>query len=317
MLKLTVLVFVLFAQTMAIDIKHKLLVHENDNLIKITYVSPCNDLRDIIQDSTKKYATDYMECEYNYKHSKYVIQQCQNHYNKNWIEALKSLTQCQFLKRNKRGITDIVTSPKVLKTVTNLLKTILSKDKEDASTQINNEFKITNYYNGNIMRDTFVNSNNAISHDVEARQSNLVPPDVWAANFVHKNIAQKSALVRIIANVCDQSKQLATGALAELLDNNELLHISQNNTRLTNVAVDFTNSTIILVYDLIKEITNQDDFPEQPISSPHNQFIILEILLLLIIILLISITIAIIFRIKENNPITIRTNADSVNEQSV
>lgn len=298
--------------------------HEaTDNLIRIYYDNPCSELFSFIKDPSVKYATEHLECNYGYKHTKFEHTNCQHHYDTNWIRALNELANCHLSKRSlkrevrvKRGLTSLVTNPSIITVATNMVKTLFTRgDQKDLINKIKTDYKITNILTVNVMEDVYMNSNNIYNHQQEAKESQQVPDDVRGVYLVHKGIAQKSALVRIIAHTCKASGQLATAETAELTENEQIALIKPSSTIVTKSMVDFNNSVIELYYETLKEIVVQDrPQPEDQASNIQNSnvfslLIVIIILSCFLLFILLSIVLYCLLRKKSNQsqPIELRT----------
>lgn len=255
---LFLIVIVLTDSSNSVDLKHKL----TNNIIKIYFNNPCEDLGPIFNDPEPQYATDLMECKYGFKHFKYASTQCNRHYSDNWLSALRELANCQYSRREKRAISSLFSQPIVVSAATNLIKSLFTTgDNKELAQHIKNDYKITNLLNINSMNDVYHDSNNIHSHPVEARQSMQVPRHVRALSIIHKSIAAKSALVRIIAHECHKSKQLSTAELAELLENMDFLSLQPGSTTIQNVSVDFDAGIVQIVHNIDNEVPESDAAP--------------------------------------------------------
>lgn len=135
----------------AVITKHKITMNaESENIAKIYYQNPCYEIEALMRDPTQ-YATKYMECNYGYKHSKYIINECQQHYDNNWIKALLDLASCRANQRRKRSVATVITHPTMISAATNFLKSIFVKgENKDIIKNIKNIYNIRNNLNLNI-----------------------------------------------------------------------------------------------------------------------------------------------------------------------
>lgn len=255
---LLIILLVLFDGASPTRITHKLKVTNDNNKIIIYYESPCDDAVSLVRDSKSKYATPYAECNYGYKHSNYVLQQCKGHYQNNWITAVKDLATCNLHIRNERNVIDIIQKPAILSVATNLLKTIFTPgEKEDIINNIKNEYNINNHLYVNIMRDSITISSNTIKQE-DAVASNQMPPDIWSLFQAHKSISSKSALVRTISRTCKETGTLDTKAIGELIGDPSFLQLQHNSTHITGININLEKSKITITYRSDQEVSMEE-----------------------------------------------------------
>ena len=265
---LLIIMLVLLSNASSTKLKHKLKITNEENKIIIYYETPCDDASSLVKDPSNKYATSMLECNYGYKHSNFMFQQCKNHYQQNWVLSLKDLATCSIHYLAERDVIDIIQSPSIISVATNLLKSIfVSGEKESIVENIKNEYNINTNLHLNIMRDSITVSNKNV-REQDALASNQMPADVWGFYHAHRSIAQKSALIRTITRTCKETGALDTRAVSELTENPNFLQQHQNSTRITNIKVDFEKSKIIITYQLKQEVTVEEDEPE-PQNEPE------------------------------------------------
>lgn len=272
-LNITLYILTISSITNAIIVKHKVNITEDGNVVTIYYTNPCNELINMVYENDRKYPTEYLTCNYVFKHRQWVQNECLNHYDRNWKTALSQLSTCVTGSRMKRGIIAAATSPIVITAATNLLKSVFSKgDQRDITKNLNNHFNFMNTYNISIMRDTF--NTDVQNHLQEAKESNMVPAGVWGIFETHQNIAEKSALIRIINQECRSTRHLATKQLASITEDNEFLNIKPEQTQITEVIV--TEELIKITYDQTRSIEVDEEYELQPTES--NSAIIIFII---------------------------------------
>lgn len=276
LIKLMSIIMMCLALSDAVDLRYKI----TNNIVKIFYDNPCLDLGSIFTEPEPIYATDHMECNYGFKYRTYSTKQCNKHYTNNWLAALHELDRCQIPnQRGKRSVSSLFSHPYVVTAATNLIKSLFTTgDSKELVQRIKNDYKISNVLNINSMNDVYTDSNNVYSHPLEANQSNQVPRPIRALNIVHKGIATKSALVRIIAHECRRTGQLLTHELAELIDDADFATLKPGATNILNASVDFETSVIQIVYDINSEITGDNDQSGQARSSDAFHNVIFTIL---------------------------------------
>jgi hypothetical protein len=275
--------------SMEIVDKHTLQIHEPNNKVTVYFVNPCTTVHTIIKDSQAKYATEHLECNYGYKHSKYEIQLCEEHFKADWLGALQLLSACPTNIKNKRSISlpSIIQSPTVITAATNLLKSSITKgERKDIMNEVGSKFS-ANDITINVMRDVFLNSNNVIN-DNGSPEENTLPGEIAMLFAIHRQITLKSALLRRIAKSCRTNAQLSTKALAELLDNNDLANIPKNITRIIKIYVDLKQSVFEIDFETNEAITFDDNVsdrenrPTTPTDniSPNSQMLLIFTILI-------------------------------------
>lgn len=247
---------------------HKIKTLEPNDAIRVFYSSPCSQLGQLLRDDGPRYATEYMNNAYGFKHSKAVTNICDKHYAQEWLGAIEELARCRqdVGIRMKRGV---ITTMQTINAATNMLKSFFTKgDAKEALDKVN-RYNITTQIKLNIMRDVYHTTN--ISH-INTDNSMMVtmqhmPMHVYGDYMAHQRIAICSHHLRRIAKMCRETNNLDVEALSELIDDQEVLRYQKTLTNITGITVDRVSNFFEIDFEGLIEIDQEEEINAEEVSD--------------------------------------------------
>lgn len=271
---------------------HKTTLNELNDHIRVYYEDPCDEVSEY-QKAEKQYIKSYRECWNGPKIKKWATYYCREHYMGEWIPALDRLNNCAYGRRKR----DVVTAIKTVTAATNMMKSFFTKGDDNGAKNRLKNYNITNHLNLTFMRDLYKsttinnNSNNmAISNQtgiVDEATLELTPRHVIGDYMLHQSIAVKSYLLRKIAETCKSTRNLDVAAIAELIEDPELLVYTQNQTKITDVVVKKEENYFEIVFEAKITIDGEEEVDVEVVADTLKPFAIVLLLIVVTSLLLI------------------------------
>lgn len=139
---------------------HKTTVDELSDETRICYQDSCGELASIANREAN-YATEYMECRYGFKYTKWARTQCHKHYINEWIGALNALENCKAIRAER----DVVTAVRTVTAATNLLSSFFTNGSPKEAKSMINNFNVLSLKDVKFMGDMVQTiDNNSFTH---------------------------------------------------------------------------------------------------------------------------------------------------------
>lgn len=226
--------------------------------VEIDINSPCHQLKEFAEGGHTSWARSLS---YEVSFVRHVLEYCQHLYEYAIEQELSKMDRC-IPSRIKRQIMDaIVAGTRLAVGVTNFITSATSNDPGKTLVDIGRDvvestrrLLSSGDRNQLQLRDVSSISETSSRHKTELIELNgqLRSRMLFAAHHVHREIIAGMANLRAITNQCEQGR-VATGEVAELLDDWTIADIKPENTIIRRVDIDRRWHIITIHFDQVEE----------------------------------------------------------------